>query len=74
MIQTGLQKKIEYVCKKIPNTNRLVRKIDCSTNVTGIENRPLSVTGLVTTAALNTKTTEIENKTSDITSLANKAV
>ena len=41
----------------IPNRNRLVKKIDYNTKIRQIENKVPSITGLVTTAALNTKAT-----------------
>ena len=57
--------KIEDVNTKIPNTNELIKKtgllkinIDYNTQITEIINKIPSVTVLVTTAALNTKTTD----------------
>ena len=69
-----LEKNIEDPDKKIPNTSKLVKKNDYKTKTAEIENKIPSVTGLVTTAALNTKATatEIENKILDITNLATK--
>ena len=53
----------------------MVKKTDCNTKITEIENKILNVTtSLVTTAAENTKATEIENKIPDITNVAAKAV
>ena len=49
--------------KKTPNTSGLIKKTDHNTNITEIESKVRSVTGLVTTAVLNTKATEIENNT-----------
>ena len=46
--------------------------IDTS-KITKIENKIPYVTGLVTSATLNTKATEIENKIPDVTYLATKA-
>ena len=53
---------IEDVNVKTPNTNEFVKKtdllkinIDYNTKIMEIENKILSVTGLVTTTALNTK-------------------
>ena len=64
MIQDNqcLQKKIEDIDKKIPNTCGLVEKIYYNTKITEVGNRILSVTRLVTTVALNAKATEIEKK------------
>ena len=67
-----LEKKIEDV-KKMPNTSGLVKKTDCNTKITEIENKIPSLRGLVTTTMMNTKATEIENKISDTTNLAIKA-
>ena len=50
-------------------TRGLVKEIDCNTKITEIP----SVTGLVNTAVIDTKATEIENKISDITNQAAKA-
>ena len=51
----GLEKKIEQVDKNIPNTSELVKNTDSNTRITEIESKILSVTRLVTTAALSTK-------------------
>ena len=51
----GLEKKIEDVNKKIPNTRGLVKKAEYNAKITEIENKIPSVVGLVITAALNTK-------------------
>ena len=59
----GLQKNIDDVDKKIPNTSGLKHKN------TKIENKIPSVTGLVTTAAVNTKAPKVECKVSEITDL-----
>ena len=50
----GLEKIIEDVDKKIPITSGLVQKTDCNTKITEIENKMLSVIGLVSTTAINT--------------------
>ena len=50
-------KKIEDFDQKISNTSRLFKKTDFSTKFREIKNKPPSVTGLVTTAAQNTKAT-----------------
>ena len=50
-----------------------MKKTDCNTKITEIENKIPSVTGLVNTAVLDTKATEIENKIPDITNQAAKA-
>ena len=48
----GLQKKIEKVYKKIPNTSGLIKKTDYNTKITELENKIPSVTGLVTSALI----------------------
>ena len=63
----GLERKIKDVCRNISNTWRLVKKTDCYTKITEIENKIPSVTVLVNIAVLDTKATEIENKIPDIT-------
>ena len=50
----GLEKIIENVDKKIPITSGLVQKTDCNTKITEIENKMLSIIGLVSTTAINT--------------------
>ena len=50
----------------ITNTIGLVKKTDCNTTITEIENKMRSVTGLVITAALSAKATQIENKIPNI--------
>ena len=55
LARQGLEKKIEQVDKNIPNTSELVKNTDCNTRITEIESKILSVTRLVTTAALSTK-------------------
>ena len=69
----GHERQIEDVCRNISNTCGLVKKTDCNTKITEIENKIPSVTGLVNTAVLDTKATEIENKIPDITNQAAKA-
>ena len=64
--QERREKKIEDVDKKIHNTTGLVKKTDNNTE-------RLKAILLLTTAALNTKSTEIENKILHITSLDTKA-
>ena len=76
----NLEKTIEDVNVKTLNTNNeLVKNTDLlkvnnhyNTKLTEIENKIASVTGSVTTAALNAKATEIENKVCEITNLATK--
>ena len=46
--------KIIYADKKIPDTIRLIKKTDYNVQITEIECRIPSITGLSTTAALNT--------------------
>ena len=58
-----LERVIENVVKKIPNTSALVKKSDNNTKVTEVENKIPGITNKVTTAALNVKATEIEKKT-----------
>ena len=50
----GLEKIIEDVDKEIPITSGLVQKTDCNTKITEIENKMLSIIGLVSTTAINT--------------------
>ena len=40
----------------------MVKKTDYNTKIAEVQNKIPSVTGLANTAAINTKTTEIENK------------
>ena len=51
--------------KKIPNTNRLVKKSDYNAKISELEIKIPSISGLVTNSAL----TEVENKTSNVSSL-----
>ena len=57
-----LERVIENVVKKIPNTSALVKKSDNNTKVTEVENKIPGITNKVTTAAVNVKATEIEKK------------
>ena len=47
-----LERKISDTTKKIPNTSELVKKIDHSSKISKIESKIPSVSGLVTTSAL----------------------
>ena len=70
----GLEKKIESVDKKIPNTSWLVKKTDYNAKLQRLnKNKIPRFTGLVTTATLNTKATEIGNKIPHINNLPTKA-
>lgn len=51
----------DVVDEKISNTSELSKK-DYNTEITDIENKICSITGLDTTVALNVKATEIEKK------------
>ena len=51
----------DVVDEKISNTSELSKK-DYNTEITDIENKICSITGLDTTVALNIKATEIEKK------------
>ena len=70
MIQTNnvLRKRL----KMLTDTAGLVKKTDYNTNIAEIENKMPSVTGLVTAAALKTKTTGIESKIFDFNNLTEK--
>ena len=70
----GLEKRIEDVNKKIPNTSGLVKKNESNTKIPENENKIPSLTGLGTTAAFNAKVTEIENKISDTSGLIRKTL
>ena len=63
----GLEKKTKDGDKKIPNTKGLVRKTDCNTKITEIENKVLEISNPARKAALNTKASEIKNKIPDTT-------
>ena len=65
----SLEKKFDDMDKKIPNTSGLDNKTGYNTKIdmADIESRIPSITGVVTTASLSTKTTGIENTISDIT-------
>ena len=54
--------------KKIPDTNKLVKKSDYSAKVSELVNKIPSISGLVTTFAL----TEVENKIPSISNLVKK--
>ena len=58
----NLEKRIEDVDKKIPSTTELIEKTDYNTSVTEIKNKIPNITALVTTAGLNVKNIESENK------------
>lgn len=68
----NLEKKIEHIIKKLPNTSGQVRKTDLNIKIVKIENKISIVIGLVTTTALNAKVIEIESKIPHITNLATK--
>ena len=61
------------ISQKKSNTRKLVKKTDHKTKITDIENKIPSVTGLVTTAALNTVVTKIKKKIPDKNNRATKA-
>ena len=54
--------------KKVPNTNGLVKKTDCSSKITETENKIPSISGLATNPAL----TAVENKIPDLSTLVKK--
>ena len=58
----GFEKKIEDVYRKMRSTSRLVKKTDYNKEITEIDNKIPRVTGLVTTAALNTKAQKLKIK------------
>lgn len=60
---------INNVIKKIFNSSALAKKTGYKRKITAIENKKTSLTDLVTTNALNAKTSEIENKTPDNSNL-----
>ena len=64
-----IEKRIEDVDKKIPNTSGLVNKTYYNAKITGIKNKiPRTIhdiTNLVTKSALNTKSAEVKNKIPD---------
>ena len=53
-----LEKNIDDLNKKIPNTSGLVKRADYNTKITEIEYKVPSITRSFTTPPLNTKTTE----------------
>ena len=59
---------IKKLANKIPNTSNLVKKIDYNAQITKIEGKIASISGLATNAAWTT----IENKIPNISSLAKK--
>lgn len=63
----GLQKKIENVYKKIHSTSGLVKKTDYNTKTTDWKQDTQCYWYIVTTASLNTKATETEDKIPDNT-------
>ena len=56
--------------KKIPNTSGLVKKTDCNTKISEVESKISSISGLVTTSALNAD----ENKITDVNNLLKKKI
>ena len=59
----GLEKNIDFdKKKKYPTLADYSRRLITTQKITEIENKTTSVTGLVTSAAFNTKVTEIEIK------------
>ena len=69
----GLEKVIEKVVKKIPNSSGLVKKSGNNTKITAIENKIPSITNKVATATLNVKATGIEKKILDISIFTTKS-
>ena len=68
-----LEKVIDDVVKRIPNTKGLVKKTDYNTKSTEIKNKIPSVISLVTTNVVNEKALEMKNKIFDITNMSTKA-
>ena len=56
--------------KKVPNTSGLVKKTDCNTKISEVESKISSISGLVTTSALNAN----ENKITDVNNLLKKKI
>ena len=65
----GIEKRIEDVDKKIPNTSELVNKTYYNVKITGFKNKiprtTPDITNLITKSALNTKSAEVKNKILD---------
>ena len=58
--------KIAKIAKKIPDVGNLVKKTDFNTNITKVEGKISSISGLAKSSAL----TDVENKIPDISGLA----
>ena len=69
-----LNKRIEDVNKKTPNSTGMVKNTDHNIKTIETDNRISSHVRLATTTALNAKVIAIENKIPDITDLATKVV
>ena len=63
--QSDLEKKISDVGKNVPDTSAFIKKPDCSSKITEIENKIPSINGLATNSAL----TAVENKIPNVSNL-----
>ena len=63
--KSDLEKKISNTNQKNPDTSDLAKTTDLNSNITELEGKIPSITGLVTTSAL----TAVENKIPDVSSL-----
>ena len=63
--KNNLEKKLEMLVKKIPDTSVLVTTTVLNTKITACENKIPYTSSLVTTTILQTKITEVENKIRD---------
>ena len=61
----NLEKKIEDVDKKIPETSKSVTAIVLNTRISEVENKIRDTSSLVTTNVFKTKISEVENKISN---------
>ena len=66
--ESDFEDKINKIDKKIPDISSLVKETDFNTNVTEVEGKISSITGLAT----NSKLTGVENKIPDVSSLVKK--
>ena len=66
--KSDLEKKINDEDKKIPDTSRLVKKLDFNAKISEIESKILRISGLATKSAL----TAVENKIPGVRSLVKK--
>ena len=64
------EKEIGYAERKIPDTSDLAKKTDLNAKTTEIENKMLSITGLVTNSAL----TAVKNKIPDVSGLVTETI